>query len=47
MDEARRIGRPLGVVSAVLSGTFAAASVYDAGNGRRTPSAPSPASALP
>ncbi|MEV7568309.1 hypothetical protein [Streptomyces tanashiensis] len=33
MDEARRIGRPLGVVSAVLSGTFAAASVYDADTG--------------
>ncbi|MFE2013439.1 hypothetical protein [Streptomyces sp. NPDC059491] len=33
MDEARRIGRPLGVVSAVVSGTFAAAAVYDAETG--------------
>ncbi|MEV6247095.1 hypothetical protein AB0M38_12950 [Streptomyces sp. NPDC051742] len=29
MDESRRIGRPLGVVSAVLSGTLAAAALYD------------------
>ncbi|MEU4079331.1 hypothetical protein DEJ45_09800 [Streptomyces venezuelae] len=33
MDESRRIGRPLGVVSAVLSGAFAAAALYDADAG--------------
>ncbi|MFC9389994.1 hypothetical protein [Streptomyces venezuelae] len=33
MDESRRIGRPLGVVSAVLSGTLAAAALYDADAG--------------
>ncbi|MEX0170250.1 hypothetical protein [Streptomyces sp. LMG1-1-1.1] len=33
MDESRRIGRPLGVVSAVLSGTLAAAALYDAHTG--------------
>ncbi|MET9673873.1 hypothetical protein ABZY68_12375 [Streptomyces sp. NPDC006482] len=33
MDESRRIGRPLGVVSAVLSGTLAAAALYDSGTG--------------
>ncbi|MFB6836042.1 hypothetical protein [Streptomyces sp. NPDC056361] len=33
MDESRRIGRPLGVVSAVLSGTLAAAALYDANTG--------------
>ncbi|MEU2073952.1 hypothetical protein [Streptomyces sp. NPDC013489] len=33
MDESRRIGRPLGVVSAVLSGTLAAAALDDAGTG--------------
>ncbi|WP_055598441.1 hypothetical protein [Streptomyces aureus] len=33
MDEARRIGRPLGVVTAVLSGTLAAAALHDAGTG--------------
>lgn len=31
MDEARRIGRPLGVVCAVLSGVIAATALYDAG----------------
>ncbi|MFB7514306.1 hypothetical protein [Streptomyces sp. NPDC056144] len=31
MDDSRRIGRPLGVVSAVLSGTLAAAALYSAG----------------
>ncbi|MER5207004.1 hypothetical protein [Streptomyces sp. NPDC002825] len=30
MDESRRIGRPLGVVSAVISGALAAATLYDA-----------------
>ncbi|MFE0333055.1 hypothetical protein [Streptomyces sp. NPDC058955] len=33
MDEAGRIGRPLGVVCAVLSGTLAAATVYGSGDG--------------
>ncbi|MGW8366378.1 hypothetical protein ACWGK1_38270 [Streptomyces wedmorensis] len=33
MDESRRIGRPLGVVSAVISGTLAAATLYDADRG--------------
>ncbi|ALO11326.1 Putative integral membrane protein [Streptomyces venezuelae] len=33
MDESRRIGRPLGVVSAVLSGTLAAAALYASGTG--------------
>ncbi|MFE0702821.1 hypothetical protein [Streptomyces sp. NPDC058872] len=33
MDESRRIGRPLGVVSAVVSGTLAAAALYDAKGG--------------
>ncbi|MFD3530891.1 hypothetical protein [Streptomyces sp. NPDC058664] len=33
MDESRRIGRPLGVVSAVISGTLAAATLYDANTG--------------
>ncbi|MFJ5142411.1 hypothetical protein [Streptomyces sp. NPDC088707] len=33
MDESRRIGRPLGVVSAVISGTLAAAALDDAGTG--------------
>ncbi|WP_282694034.1 hypothetical protein [Streptomyces sp. CC208A] len=33
MDEAGRIGRPLGVVCAVLSGTLAAATLYGAGDG--------------
>ncbi|MFJ5833124.1 hypothetical protein [Streptomyces sp. NPDC093089] len=33
MDESRRIGRPLGVVSAVLSGTLAASALYDADTG--------------
>lgn len=33
MDESRRIGRPLGVVSAVLSGMLAAAALNDAGTG--------------
>ncbi|MEU5218343.1 hypothetical protein AB0G79_19350 [Streptomyces sp. NPDC020807] len=31
MDDSRRIGRPLGVVSAVLSGTLAAAALYSTG----------------
>ncbi|MFI5754148.1 hypothetical protein [Streptomyces sp. NPDC051569] len=34
MAEARRIGRPLGVMCAVLSGTFAAASLYGPGDER-------------
>lgn len=33
MDESRRIGRPLGVVSAVVSGILAAAALYDADTG--------------
>ncbi|MEU7698299.1 hypothetical protein ACF064_07610 [Streptomyces sp. NPDC015492] len=33
MDEARRIGRPLGVVSAVLSGTLAAAALHQEDTG--------------
>ncbi|MEK9521151.1 hypothetical protein ACIOMM_30435 [Streptomyces sp. NPDC087908] len=33
MDEARRIGRPLGVVSAVLSGTLAATTLHREGTG--------------
>ncbi|MYS05229.1 hypothetical protein GTW71_01915, partial [Streptomyces sp. SID6041] len=33
MDEARRIGRPLGVVSAVLSGTLAATTLHQEGTG--------------
>ncbi|MDV9187998.1 hypothetical protein R6L23_07175, partial [Streptomyces sp. SR27] len=33
MDESRRIGRPLGVVSAVVSGTLAGASLYSSGSG--------------
>ncbi|MEU3747407.1 MULTISPECIES: hypothetical protein [Streptomyces] len=33
MDESRRIGRPLGVVSAVLSGTLAAAALYASDSG--------------
>ncbi|MFE5914743.1 hypothetical protein ACFQ6B_37490 [Streptomyces wedmorensis] len=33
MDESRRIGRPLGVVSAVISDTLAAATLYDADRG--------------
>lgn len=33
MDESRRIGRPLGVVCAVLSGTLAAAALYSSGTG--------------
>ncbi|KQX47726.1 MULTISPECIES: hypothetical protein [unclassified Streptomyces] len=33
MDESRRIGRPLGVVSAVISGTLAGASLYSSGSG--------------
>ncbi|MEU8883620.1 hypothetical protein [Streptomyces hydrogenans] len=32
-DEATRVGRPLGVVCAVLSGTLAAATVYGSGDG--------------
>ncbi|MDX3854394.1 hypothetical protein [Streptomyces sp. AK02-01A] len=34
MDEARRIGRPLGVLCAVVSGAFAAASLYGPGDER-------------
>ncbi|MFJ5079094.1 hypothetical protein ACIP8Z_31400 [Streptomyces sp. NPDC088553] len=33
MDESRRIGRPLGVVSAVVSGTLAAAALHESGTG--------------
>lgn len=33
MDESRRIGRPLGVVCAVLSGALAAAALYSSGTG--------------
>ncbi|MFD3331401.1 hypothetical protein ACFWV1_01930 [Streptomyces sp. NPDC058700] len=33
MDESRRIGRPLGVVSAVLSGALAAANLHETGSG--------------
>ncbi|MET9724858.1 hypothetical protein [Streptomyces zaomyceticus] len=33
MDESRRIGRPLGVVSAVVSGILAAAALYDTDTG--------------
>ncbi|MFB7591509.1 hypothetical protein [Streptomyces sp. NPDC056169] len=33
MDESRRIGRPLGVLCAVLSGTLAAAALYASGTG--------------
>ncbi|MFF8379156.1 hypothetical protein ACF07V_23860 [Streptomyces sp. NPDC015661] len=36
MDESRRIGRPLGVVSAVISGTLAAATLYAADTGADT-----------